>query len=159
MKSRIKFLTLLVFLLCSTAITRAQEMDLPRSWITGGSINFSTQLNDGPLTFFNATGGGLFNSSSISRDSRYTYFNFTPYVGKEISRHWTIGLQMQYGFNNYKANDVPTIPVFGQVLDTVNLKRNENQYAFGLFGRYVFNPDHKFKVFLQPYANVSIASG
>lgn len=154
MNRSIKYFTFLVILLCVAEITKAQEIDLQKSWITGGSIGFSTQVNNGPSSGFNTL-----STFSGNRDSHSTYFNFTPYVGKEISRHWTLGLQMQYIFDADKTDDAITIiplPPLGQILDTVDLKRNENQFGIGFFGRYVFNPDNKFMVFLQPNASFTV---
>ncbi len=142
---------LVVIMLLSAQSMTAQETTPTTNWIAGGSLGFSIQQNAPRNTFFPLVGQVRFVSSS-SQDSRNTYFSFSPYVGKELSANWILGLQLQYTMSRYRSDDV--IDFLGQ-LDTFDYAQNENAYTIGLFGRYMFNPESRFVFFLQPYANYS----
>jgi len=143
---------LVVIILLSVQTMTAQETSPVTNWIAGGSFSFSLQQNAQPISLIPFI-GQVHIITSNRDDIRNTYFSFSPYVGKEVSANWIMGLQLQYTINRYRANDVVT-DFFGQ-LDTIDYVQNENAYTIGLFGRYMFNPESKFVFFLQPYANYS----
>lgn len=141
---------LVVIILLSVQTMTAQETTPATNWIAGGSISFSMQHNAQPFTLLPYI--GQVRIVSNSDDARGTRFSFSPYIGKDLSANWNLGLQLQYGMNRYKAEDVND---FLGLLDTFDVKRNENAYSIGLFSRYMFNPNSKFVFFLQPYASYS----
>lgn len=141
---------LVVILLFSSQMITAQETTPTTNWIAGGSVSYSLQQNAQPFTLFPFI--GQVRIVSNSEDARGTNFSFSPYVGKELSANWIMGLQLQYTMSRYRSDDV--ISILGQV-DTFDVKQNENAYTIGLFGRYRFNPESKFVFFLQPYASYS----
>lgn len=143
---------LAVTILLSSHMMSAQESTPATNWIAGGSVSFSLQQNAQPTSLISFIGQVRIISSSTS-DIHNTYFSFTPYVGKEMSANWILGLQLQYTMSRYTAYGVST-DFLGQQ-DTFDVKQNENAYTIGLFGRYMFNPAHKFVFFLQPYTNYS----
>jgi hypothetical protein len=141
---------LLVIILLSAQSMTAQETTPATNWIAGGSFSFAVQQNAQPFTLFPSI--GQVRIISNTDDASATSFSFSPYIGKEVSAKWVLGLQLQYNMSRYTSEDVTSI--LGQQ-DTFDLKQNENAYAIGLFGRYMFNPESKFVFFLQPYANYS----
>ncbi|MBK9103216.1 MAG: hypothetical protein IPL92_01260 [Saprospiraceae bacterium] len=150
-----KVVTSFAVLLFFTHILSAQTSDNAKDMVAGGYLSFNTQHNTIPIPLFNIAGIPGFLYSSRDSELTDTYFNFTSYVGKEVSPHWLLGIQLVYAMERYKAFDVET---FGQT-DTVDLRRNDNQYGLGLFGRFMINPESKFIAFIQPNLNFSYVSG
>lgn len=147
-----KSILLIVIILSCIEITRAQENSLPNSWIAGGGLSFTMQQNDAPTVLSSSNGSFAFLYGSSAEESKNTTFRFSPYIGKEVSPHWVFGLQARYGIRRFRASDVLYNLSIGQS-DTVDVKRNENHYGIGLFGRYVFNPDNQFVFYVQPGIN------
>jgi hypothetical protein len=150
MNNPIKLLALFVTLAYCTSYTTAQEMDISKAWIAGGSLSFAVQQNAQPFTLLPFI--GQIRIVSNDDDARSTNFSFSPYIGKELNANWILGLQLQYTMNRYSSEDV--IDFLGQQ-DTFDVKQKENAYTIGLFGRYMFNPESKFVFFLQPSASYS----
>lgn len=151
MHKKIMVLALFAMLLSSSAITIAQDSAVQKSWVTGGSMSFSMQQNTQPISLLPFIGPVRILSAN-SDDIRNSYFSFSPYIGKEVSANWILGLQLQYAMSRYKAEDV--VEFLGQI-DTFDVKQNENAYTIGVFARVMFNPESRFVFFLQPYANYS----
>jgi hypothetical protein len=121
--------------------------------VAGGYLSFNTQNNATPFPLVGIIGPGSIYIRS-NDDIKNTYFNFAPYIGKEVSFRWLLGIQLGYAMERYKAFDVE---IFGQPY-TVDIRQNENQYGIGVFGRYLINPENKFMAFIQPYLNYTYAS-
>ena len=150
-----KLVTSFAVLLLFTHILSAQATDDTKDLVAGGYLSFSTQNNAIPFSLISINGSPGYLYSNSNADLKDTYFNITPYIGKELSTRWLLGIQMVYAMERYKAFDVE---VFGQS-NTVDIRRNDNQYGLGLFGRYLINPDNKFIAFIQPHLNFSYVTG
>ncbi len=106
--------------------------------ILGGSFSFSFSDNYG---FFPEAGiifVGL-------EDFNVTSFRVSPYFGREITPHITLGLKFDY--NNHKMEQ--DREDLGQLL--LHSKVNLNVFGLGIFSRYTFNPENKFNLFVEPY--------
>lgn len=103
--------------------------------VLGGSMNFSIQNS---------------NSGSSDENTR-TNFNLSPYVGKQLNDMLLLGVQLDYGYSIFKADDTF---VFGQP-NTVDRKATFNRFGIGVFSRHTLNPGSKFNFYLQPYFNYS----
>ena len=147
-----KLMLILTIILSCSHKASAQESTNPNAWIAGGGFSFNVQQNEAPTVLYNFTGNLTFIYGSASDDSRNINFRFAPYIGKEVSPHWVVGVQAECGLGRFKADDV-VYTVFPGQNDTVDIKRNANEYGIGLFGRYMFNPDNQFVFYIQPGIN------
>ena len=148
----IKKLTLIVFLVSSFCMIKAQETIKENKMILGGSFSFLTQNNTYPYSSLSVISGigGIFSSST--NDTKNSIFAITPYFGKEINSNLILGLQLDYRIGTYSVDDQL---IFGQT-DPVDFERNSSQLGFGIFSRHILNPDKKFSLFLQPYIEYNI---
>lgn len=126
----------------------AQNTEHENKIVLGGFTSFHTQNNTFPFSSLsriaiNSIGGIYANNTN---DTKYTTFAFTPYLGKEINPHWIVGVQLDYRFEKYTANDVL---FFGQT-NPIDTERNTDQIGIGIFARYIFNPKNQLNFFLQP---------
>jgi hypothetical protein len=122
------------------------SQDVPsvgKSFILGGSVNFSSQKNSTPFQSLPF----LINGRD---DSKYSYFSASPYFGKQINNHFVLGLSLDYSTNKSTFNN---FDFGGNEYLTVS---KTNQIGFELFGRYVFYPDKTFNFYIQPYAGYSL---
>lgn len=146
-------LSVVVFVSFAHLLTAQADAD-SKNLVAGGYLSFNTQHNTIPIPLISIASIPGYIYSSRDSELTDTYFNFTSYIGKEVSPHWLLGTQLVYAMERYKAFDVET---FGQT-DTVDIRRKDNQYGLGLFGRFMINPESKFIAFIQPYLNFSYVS-
>ena len=132
-------------------ILSAQTEMQSKNLVAGGSMNFYLQQNllGSSLLYIDGNPGGLISTSSTNRKS--TSLSLSPYIAKELSSRWLLGIQLQYSLDRFTSEGNIT-NYFGN-LDTFNLKQTESGYGVGLFGRYTINPENRFQVYLQPAVN------
>lgn len=142
-----KHLSLIAFFMSIFFSICAQETIVNNKFIVGGSVNFLSQANTNPLNIngFNQVGGIFFYDTN---DTKNTSFSISPYFGKELSEHWTLGLQLDYRYGNYTAFD---IYFFNSNQEVKDLNRISNQFGVTIFSRYMLNPSHKLNFYIQPY--------
>jgi len=147
-----KKLSLIILLFSIFQGLNAQEEENSNKYVLGGSINFLSQSNSYPFSAFsiNSGIGGLYSNST--NDIKNSIFAITPYFGKEINSHWLAGLQLDYRRGNYKAE---SSFVIGQSV-TGEFERKSNQIGFGVFTRYMVNPENKVIFFIQPSVEYNI---
>ncbi len=152
MKIIYSILILAFFVPILSAQTEIQSNNL----VAGGSVNFYVQQNLLPSSSVILNGGlnEIYSTSASNRKTTRLYLS--PYFAKEVSTRWLLGLQLQYSFDRSTAEGIISNNL-GQ-LDTFNLKQTENGYGVGLFGRYTFNPENRFQVYLQPAVNYSFVN-
>src|SRR5690606_13274706 len=126
-----KNLILIVLLFSFSHGVFGQDTEHKNKIVLGGSMSFVTQNNAYPFSSLsripNNTIGGIY--SNNTDDAKYTSFAFTPYLGKEINPHWIVGIQLEYRFEKYTANDVL---FFGQT-NPVDTESNTDQIGIGIF--------------------------
>lgn len=128
-----------MLLIASVCQLQAQETNIKkRSWVVGGGGSFST----------NGLFGDRANSNIQSR------FNFSPYVGKELSKHWMIGAEFLFSNSKQIRSNIETTPG-----TFVASEANSRHLGAGLFARYTINPSDKLNFFVQPYANYARRTG
>ncbi len=105
--------------------------------ILGGGFSFYTSNNDifylSPIIAFSNT------------DSKTTSFGFSPYFGREITTHTTLGLKVNYNNMNIKKYKNR----YSQPQH--NSKISSNELGIGIFARYTFNPENVANLFVEPY--------
>ncbi len=106
--------------------------------ILGGSFSFSFSDNYGFFPEASVIFVGL-------DDFNVTSFRISPYFGREITPHITLGLKLDYNNHKIKQDRVD----FGD--PPLHSKVNLNVYGIGIFSRYTFNPENKFNLFVEPY--------
>ncbi|NNE30381.1 MAG: outer membrane beta-barrel protein [Saprospiraceae bacterium] len=124
----------------------AQEAETASNWIVGGTLNFTSQKNTIPFSFlgvFPASTGTIFSSSTT--DTKNLDFQIRPYLGYELTKQLMLGFQGDLRLGKYEG----TIYDFNEMAD-VPFERKTNQFGFGSFFRYTFNPENAFSVFVQP---------
>ncbi len=131
-----KNLVVLLILFIGT-FAQAQEnpkldMTTKKSFIVGGSINYSKLKNTYPDEVL-----GYYDLILFGEGSEYTVLNFNPYFGMPISSHWVMGLQFKYQSFKVDYEDK-------SISDVASIK------GIGVFGRYIFYPQSKFNLYLQP---------
>lgn len=136
-----KFTLLILFILIFQGLN-AQEEEITNKYVLGGTINFSTQNNAYPFSTFSVNSGigGIFSSSS--NDIKNANFAISPYIGKEINSHWVGGIQIDLRRAIFKFRNAQS--------SSGEFERKSSQIGFGIFARYMFNPENKFVFFLQP---------
>ena len=145
-----KKLTLIALLISIFQVANAQEVETGNKLILGGSMNFVIQNNlDLPLV----SGTGFIFPYYRSDDTKSTVFNISPYFGKEINRHFIVGLQASYSIRNYIIYDAYVPYPLNRPVDIEN---NSSQIGIGVFSRHTLNPDNKFNFFIQPYFQYNI---
>ena len=141
-----KKLTLILLFIIIFQGLNAQEEEISNKFVLGGSINFSTQNNAYPFSPFSIISGiGGIYSNSLN-EVKNANFAISPYFGQEINSHWLAGVQLDFRRAIFRAKDSF---VNGQI-GTGEFERKSRQIGFGVFARYMFNPENKFIFFLQP---------
>ena len=136
-------------------VLSAQTEVQPKNLVAGGSMNFYITQNLFPSSvILNGSLSGVYSTSSSNRKT--TRLSLSPYIAKEVSSRWLLGIQIQYLYD--RSTSEGNITDFLGNLDTFNLKQTENGYGLGLFGRYTFNPENRFQAFLQPAINFTFAN-
>lgn len=150
---------LIVSLIISIAhLLNAQEEKSFSKILIGGSTSFSIQNNTYPFSVLSIDSGigGIY--SNNTNDSKNVLFGFSPYVGKEMNERIILGVQFDFGFGKYSTvNQYFQIggPLGGPII-TEQFERNSNQIGFGIFMRYILNPNQQIRMFLQPYIEYNI---
>ena len=140
---------LLLLLLLGLSLHAQKTPDSGSPWVLGGSIGLLAQNNNYPLSTLSTISGigGIY--GNINYDTKNTQFSFNPYLGKQISAHWLLGLQLNVGTGKISADDYP---VFTIPNTTVKLERKSNEAGAALFARYTVNTNNALQFFLQPSA-------
>ncbi|MFK8104009.1 MAG: hypothetical protein AB8G15_15860 [Saprospiraceae bacterium] len=140
-----KNLLLTLAVIASLVQLHAQEETLNTKYIVGGGFSYSNQNNNlGSHNNF-AVGGHLPGSLDYQYDTDYDVFTFSPYIGRVLTPRWTVGLNLDFGFGKTTVKIAP--PTTAQLNYTAAIR----QVGIGIFSRYHFNPDQKFRFFLQAY--------
>lgn len=134
------FFTLL-FLFSTTILVAQDHQPNPKNWIVGSSFSiFSSQSKtEGETTFLT----GPF--EPIDESAQNFQLAFLPYFGKQVHPNWILGVQLRYIIERFSGE---TLNGANGTLFENNL--NGNGYGLGIFSRYIFNPNNKFQVFLNP---------
>jgi len=143
---------LLALMMLTIQVVTAQGEIKSNQFILGGTTNLLIQNNTYPLASLSISSGigGIY--SNNSNETKNTSFALTPYVGKEINQNWLIGMLFDFRVGKYINKD---IQVFGQS-ETFDLERNSNQIGFGIFFRYLLNPENKLNIFLLPHLEFNL---
>ncbi len=120
------FILFLILLLSSPLTAQEEKPDL--SFIVGGSFNFNFSKNNNLNNF---------NSQLVSDNIKFTSFNFAPFIGKEVTENWLLGVNLIYGSRSWE-------------LEVDESKFSTTDIGIGLMGRYYFTPANKFSFFAQP---------
>ncbi len=145
-------------MLLTTNFLLAQENTTSTPFVIGGTLNFSADKNfrSLPSTLGISTTNPDIGQFVDLNKSKSSYFAFTPYGGKHLNKHWVTGLLFDVRRSKFETttmvlNDNPqdSFQQFSKL--TINTK----QYGFGIWGRYIFNPENKFKVFIQANASIN----
>jgi hypothetical protein len=101
--------------------------------------------------------GGQFESTQSYQNHKDGYrsetdnngINLSAFLGKELNRHWMMGVQIGVNSNSqiyFFVND-------GNGGPTTSVKNRSLNVRPGLFFRYTLNPDAKFQVFTQAFGS------
>lgn len=149
-----KNLFLTVVLLSFMWGVKAQEDTFDGRYVVGGGFNFISQKNYFPSDFVSRTLPlGVFSNSTDP--VRFTFFSFSPYVGKEIHSRLLLGSSLFYSRDyNYseleRSWQLPIREIFESLTQQVGLT---------LFSRHTFNPDNAFQFFAQPSLGYYFSTG
>lgn len=102
------------------------QSDFYPSWVVGGRASYST-VDD-----------------NFSRENRVLY-SFSPYIAKELSARWIVGVRMLANGSPYFAS-ISSAPFV--------LMTDEREIGAGLWARYTFNPANTLQFYASPYFNV-----
>lgn len=145
----------ILFLAVFVPVLSAQSEIQSKNLVAGGSMSFYIQQNLFPSSvILNGSLSGIYSTSSSNRKT--TRLSLSPYIAKEVSSRWQLGIQIQYLYD--RSTSEGNITDFLGNLDTFNLKQTQNGYGLGLFGRYTFNPENRFQAFLQPAINFTFTN-
>ena len=144
-----KKLTILILLLSLLETTYAQEDESFQPVVIGGSLYFNSAQNDFIIPLIGPFGTI---SPGNSDNPKSTRFSVRPYLGKQISDRFLAGILLDFSLSRYSSTYTQGFPQ----PETIDFKRNSNQYGFGLFTRHSFVPDSRFDFFLQPFAQYFI---
>ncbi|MEZ4982472.1 MAG: outer membrane beta-barrel protein [Saprospiraceae bacterium] len=139
-----KNLIILFFSLSLISSLNAQDENEDKN-ILGGSFSFGISKNSSPLNPF------LFNnplSLGSDGDERSTRFSFSPYYGYQANQHWLIGISGVISYQSDKQNTTFITPPGLIISDEFTV--NSTYFEIGGFARYLFLPEKKFSMFIQP---------
>ncbi len=136
MKNLVVLLLLLLGTFAQAQESPKSEAPMTKSLIIGGTINYSKLKNIQPLN----TALSEYYAIDLNNNSDVTSIDFTPYFGLSISSHWVMGVRLKY--QSIKDDYVD--------YNEENQTDKSSVKGIGLFGRYVFYPESKFNLFLQP---------
>lgn len=143
MKNLIFLLLLLSFAL------QGQESENTKRFILGGSVSGFTNTTDSPER--EQINGGGFASTLVGSSSSNHLLDFRPYFGLIINQRSIVGARLSTGFSLRKFR-------FDNQ-DEDAFRRSTLTLGAGLFYRYYINPNNKFKVFIQPFADYEVING
>jgi hypothetical protein len=139
-----KNLIILFFSLSLFCSLNAQDENEDKN-ILGGSFSFGISKNSSPINPF------LFNNPlalGSNGDERSTIVSFSPYYGYQINPHWLIGIRGGISFQSDKQNTTFVTSTGLIISDEFTVSRTN--FEFGAFARYLFLPEKKFSMFIQP---------
>ncbi len=138
-----KFFTLIPFLFTLNLMCAQEVTNKSKSFILGGSVNFSLQKNSIPFR------SQLFLIGNES-DSKSSYFNASSYIGNQINHHLALGIAVDFFASKYTYNAID------ENGEKDMYEQKSNQYGFNIFGRYAFYPEKTFDFYVQPYAGYNL---
>lgn len=145
MKLLITKYTCIVLLLASVTCYSQENKNDSLKYVVGGSFSFNTQTNSAAITQLSSP---IFFVSTTS-ETRGLNINFAPYLAKQINSNVLAGIQLTYGFSQFSFPSFRSLPTTGSLE-----KRITHTFNLGFFTRYNLISGKKFKIFVQPYANI-----
>lgn len=127
---------LLSFTLCNAQFSDNSETtkSIFKKFFVGGSLNYTASKN---------VNGLFFNTGNQNRESTRKSINTA--VGYQLNSNWILGGNFLLQRENIESRDGPS----NERVESLNSN------SFGLFSRYLFNPDNKLTTFLSPYFRIS----
>ena len=132
---------------CHGQFSEVEETSTSKKFFVGGSFNFDKSENRDSPIFFNdiliivgSVGNG------VSENSAYS---FNPSIGYQVNKNWILGLDLF--LNNRKSER-------GDFSDILQVQESSSN-SFGVYARYIFNPEHKFQVYANPYFRTTNEEG
>lgn len=126
----------------------AQE-ETRKGFILGGSLSVLVQNNTSPAGFSFSPIGGIF--SPNSNNSRSKTLTLSPYFGFELRPGNILGFLLDFRTGTYTSD----LLIVGEP-SPVDFERNSDQFGFGVFYRYAFNPENRLNLFLQPHLEYNL---
>ncbi len=142
-----------VLMILTIQSATGQETTSFGKYIIGGYLDFYRQSNAFPYNFgsLRSSTGRIY--SNNNNDAEYTSFAVRPYLGKEISPHLTLGLQLYYGTGKNKS---AVFRISSGQLEQIDIQSNYNEIGVGVFSRHVLNPDNLFNLYIEPYLEYNL---
>jgi len=148
------FTLLIAFLWCLGL--NAQDEKVNNSWVIGGSTSLVIQDNYAPFSAIGTITGVGTIYSGRTEDSKNVAFAINPYIGKQINEKMLIGVDLRMTMNRLDSQELDFFTPGNNTL--VDIERNTNRFGFGAFARYVFNPQKKLKLFIEPNLSYNLST-
>ncbi len=140
-----KYLFILAIAMTNAVLSTAQELDLDRKFIAGGSASYSRQVIDNPN---DNTYTIPFNINDFSIQENVKEYSFhslqlTLYAGMHISANGVIGILGRYSFLDSKNTP--------QNIASINIGNAKSDFfGAGFFYRHYFKMNSNLNLYAQP---------
>lgn len=143
------YYTLIIFLLAFQLNGQDEGQNNLNKFI-GGQFSISNQDGAYPLSaisFSPILGGTSILYSNASDISTFST-SFSPYYGIQLNDQWSIGGNINIGYQKYSNGNITVIGT----TEPTTLTRKSTVYGLGVFARYALTHNPRANFFIQPFA-------
>ncbi len=151
----IRLLWILALAILFSNLAYSQESNIKeesKNYFVGGNIGFTSQKNpnfSSPIISV----PGITPFIVFGNTSKRTNYNFSIYIGKNLTKNWSGAINMSYSSSLSITDNFSSVN--GMPLEIENQVRGID---FGVFTRYTFATDNKLQFYLQPFLRYSLGN-